>query len=215
MLAERPKCWGRQYDSEDRTCKGCSWQVTCKEQVIRGALERQPQSPPTMSQPTYYQPYPPPTQYTVPQQVPVAGPQPSYYQQPATRPTTVATVAPPPPAQQPQYQMVQFRAPAPPAQAPQQQMQPPAQPMMPVAQQPQPYYADRYGQYQDPMVMYLHAAPPPYRPQFEGESFWERMGKNIALSMAEAAIGGLLLGVRQLMLPPGPPTIDVDPNQHR
>jgi hypothetical protein len=202
MAAERPKCWGRDFNSEDRECKGCPWQVTCREQVIRDAVNRQPAAPAPVQGPPmnyYQQPMP---MYQPPAPVQPVHP---YYQSALARPVPVAAPAPAPapvpvqvqPAPAP-FQVVQYQRPAAPAPAP---MQAP----VPV-QQPQPIQVlDWYGRFQDPVFYQVATAPPPYRPQHPGETFFERVAKNVGLSMLEAVFMQCFLAVRQMVLPPVPP----------
>lgn len=213
MLQDRPKCWGRDFNSEDRECKGCAWQVGCREKVIKDAVERQQSPPMTLQAPVmtnYYQPqpFPAPQQYSVPQPAqPVQVP--TYYQPAVVKPAPIQGPAPAPfqvpaPVQvpQPQYQVVPYKPPvvqAQPAQAP----QPPPQ-----VQQPQMVVHDYYGRFQDPLHYQITMAPPPYRPQMVGETFWERLAKNTGLMMTETLLASLILGVRQLVLPPTPRQVD-------
>lgn len=182
--AERPKCWGQSYNSEDRECRGCSWQASCRDQVIRTQVNRQPAAPQQVQTPmNYYQPQ----QFAVPQHVPAT------FQPP--RPPV--QVAPPQP-----YQVTPYRPPQPQIQT---QMQVPMMPLPApqVSQQPvQMSVIDYYGRFQDPLHYSLMTAPPPYRPQMTGESFFERVAKNVALAMLEVVAMQGLLAVRQMVLPP-------------
>lgn len=209
MSSERPKCWGRDFQSEDRECKGCSWQVSCRERVMKEAIDRQraevqPFGAPTMT--NYYQPQPqtfqPAPQYAMPQQVP-----PSTYYQPAPLARQIPVQAPAPAPytvqvqqqQQPMYAPVPYRPPAQAVPAP-----PAVQAMSPIPQH-QMLVMDYYGRFQDPLLYPLTMAVPPPRPQLPGESFAERLIKNMALSMGEAFLVNLILGVRQLVwAPPAP-----------
>ena len=59
-----------------------------------------------------------------------------------------------------------------------------------------------YGSTWDPITPQLYAAPPVHRVQLPGESFMERMFKNVALGMLEAFAINLVLGVRQAVWAP-------------
>ena len=59
-----------------------------------------------------------------------------------------------------------------------------------------------YGAVQDPMMMAFAAVPSPFRKQLEGETFVERVGKNMFLSAVEAVLEQGLLGVRGYYWPP-------------
>lgn len=112
--------------------------------------------------------------------------------------------APAPAAQAPAVIQYRPQTPVAPQPAQQQAMQIPQQQQVPAR------FQDWYGRVQDPMFYAVTTAPPPFRPQFEGESFGERVMKNAGLAMAEAAVGQVLLAIRQMFLPPGPvrPTSD-------
>lgn len=92
QLVERPKCWAKSFDEVARECRGCSYQTSCKEEIIRSNAMR-PIAPPAPQQ-QYYQPY------AVPQPVQVVYP-PAQQQQfvPQFRGLSVAPI---PPQQQPQ-----------------------------------------------------------------------------------------------------------------
>lgn len=78
--------------------------------------------------------------------------------------------------------------------------------------QPQPQFAapafqqntggDQYGWFQDPLHQWIAGSPPPVRPQMQGESFAERIGKNIILAIIESLLTQCLLAFRQVRLPP-------------
>ena len=104
---------------------------------------------------------------------------------------------------------------------------PSAAPMMPAQTIPMPAPVpvqhpvqmsalDWYGRFQDPLHYSLMTAPPPYRPQMPGESFFERVMKNVGLAMLEAVAMQGLLAVRQMVLPPEAKSsniIDVTPEK--
>lgn len=50
-IAERPRCWSKAYDEGTRECRGCGFQISCKEEIFRQNASRQPA--PVQS----YQPY--------------------------------------------------------------------------------------------------------------------------------------------------------------
>lgn len=54
-LAERPRCWSKAFDEGARECRGCSFQVSCKEEIYRMNAARQVAPP--APQPQYFQPY--------------------------------------------------------------------------------------------------------------------------------------------------------------
>ena len=172
-LAERPKCWSKAFDESARECRGCGFQTSCKEEVVR--LNASRYIAPPAPQPQYFQPY------AVPQHVQIVQPQ-------------------------PQQLVPQFRGLAP-AAPPPQQPQPLAQ--RPTHQIPMQQYG--YGWIQDPLYYALTSAPPPMRPQMGDESFFDRVVKNTGLAMLESFFGQCLLAVRQMVLPPAPPIIDVKP----
>lgn len=178
-----PRCWGKNYTEGDRECRGCGFQESCKSEIIRNGVNRQPMYQTAV--PQQFQQYPqqpaPHVQvpsYQPPARVPsrffVGGPQTNQY-------------APPQPVYQPQqaYQQPQY-----PPQYQQQQYAPP---------QNQQY---GYGWVNDPMHHYVHSIPPPHRPQMPGESFGERMVKNIGLSMMESLFANMFLSIRQMMWTP-------------
>jgi len=59
-----------------------------------------------------------------------------------------------------------------------------------------------YGSVQDPMFHAIYSVPPPFRPQFQGETFMARVSKNIALRVGEAICEQALLAFRQATLFP-------------
>lgn len=200
--AERPKCWGKDFNSEDRECKGCSWQASCRDQVIRSAVNRQPTVQQVQAPMSYYQPFQ--QQQFVPQPQPMMQ-APAPFQPPKPAPAPVQIQVQPP---QPQYQVTQYRPPVPAA-----QVQVP-QPI--TAQQAPAMFLELYGRYQDPLFYPLTTAPPPYRPQMTGETFFERVVKNTGLAILETVFMQGLLAARQMVLPPMPAqsnTVDVTPEK--
>lgn len=184
-LAERPRCWGKEYNDVARECRGCGFQNSCKEEIVRQNVNRGQQTVP------FYQPA---TQMQAPTHVPVYAP------------------APQPVQQVPQYQQVPFNTQvARTVQAIPPQAQP--QPVVPartvqVMPAPQNY---GYGWIQDPLAYTLASCPPPVRHQMPGETFMERAAKNTALAMAETFFGQCMLAVRQYVWAPDAPepkTID-------
>lgn len=163
---EPPRCWGKSYDENDRECKGCGFQASCREEVFRKNAEPRPVT-------ASYWAAQAPRPYAAPIQV---------------QPMAVQPYVPPFP------QMATMRPVAQPVQA-----------------SPGPMPAHRYGWLQDPMYQVVHSAPPPMRPQMQGEGFMERMVKNVALSMLEKGVAECLLAIRQMVFAPKPQTIDVVP----
>jgi len=182
---EKPRCWGdeRVRDPLSRECRNCPFTHSCGEQITR-ARNARALAANTMAVPPQQQGYGQAyfAQFASPQManpLPIMQPQP---QQPAPQMRPMTPV---------------------PMQAPVQQMQQAPQRPMPT-QLPQPPATDRLGWIQDPLYFQIAACPPPPRPQYQGEHFIARMGKNAALDMAESFLKQLLLGVRQLVLPPPP-----------
>lgn len=187
---QKPPCWGKSFEDGNRECRGCGFQGSCRDEVIRASMNRTvyPQVP--QYQP-YFQQQAPQVQYP---QIPVA-----------------------PPVQVPQYQPPQqsvlfsrlSRA------APQQQPQMMPQMMMPQIQNQQTSIPYGYGWVPDPMHHYVHTTPPVFRAQMPGESFGERMVKNIGLSMLESLFATMFLSVRQMVWGPEirPQVIDAVPVQ--
>lgn len=179
----RPGCWGRPdiYDSEDKECRGCGFQNTCRNQVIK-LTPNQQMAPVQTTAPYYpYQPAP----YTAPQSAmpaPVPAPVQIARYQPAPMP---APIAPP-------TYMAPVKVPAP---------LPTVQPQY--SQQGFPAQQDWYGRMQDPLFFSV-LSPPPFRPQMLGETFPERVFKNLLLDVTALAFGHLMLGLRQMILPPQP-----------
>jgi hypothetical protein len=111
-LAERPRCWSKAFDDGARECRGCSFQVSCKEEIYRANAARQ-MAPPA-PQPQYFQPYavPQPVQvvHPIPQQLAVPtfkGLQvPAQPQQPQ-QPTLASRTTYPQPTQQYGYGWIQ------------------------------------------------------------------------------------------------------------
>lgn len=174
---EKPRCWGKSFDETDRECRGCGFQNSCKEELIRKNVHR------PMTPPPYYAPQPV-RSYATPQPVqPLHQPITSYpYHQPSTPPGfQMATVA---------------KALAP-------MMHP--QPMTPASS------GHRYGWLQDPLYYTINAAPPPMRVQMNGESFFERALKNALLGALERGAAECFLAIRQMLLAPPVPTVEIQP----
>lgn len=183
----RPGCWSRVdvYDSENRECRGCGFQESCRAQVIKTINTQQQAAVPQVSNvPSvpYYAQFPQQTQYAAPQQVPVLQP-------PAMQPRPFM-----PPSQ---YAAPSYAAPTRVSPPPQQVQAPPQQ------QQMQSAPADWYGRMQDPLFFQI-LSPPPFRAQMQGETFLERVGKNMALDVGTMAFFHLGLALRQMFLPPQP-----------
>lgn len=184
---ERPPCWGKLYSEGDKDCKVCGFQSSCRSEIVRlnvnkpvgfaAASVQQPAPSPAPYYAAYSgQQYAPLSPYVAPPPAPAQlAPAPMYRAQPVV----TQVVAPRPPAQ------VQ--------QAPQQQQS--------IYPAPTNY---GYGWLQDPLYNTIQAVPPPMRPQFPGESFIERVGKNMLLSMVESFFAQGFLAIRQLVLAPSP-----------
>lgn len=192
QTGNRPNCWSRVdvYDSENRECRGCGFQESCRSQVMKTINSNQQpavqnvSNVPSYQQPSYYAPFQQQTQYAVPQALT------QMYQPPAVQakqfvPTTNYAVPAP------------FVAPT--RIGPPQQLQPPVQ--QPQQQISAP--ADWYGRIQDPLFFQV-LGPPPFRAQMQGETFGERLAKNMLLDLGMMAFFHLGLAVRQMFLPPTP-----------
>lgn len=181
QVGNRPGCWGRTdvYDSDSRECRGCGFQSTCRNQVIKSTPA---QAVAPVNQPYYSQYTAPALPYMAPQlaQAPI---QVARYQAPAPAPIAPMYTTPAPAPVRVQAQVPTLSH---------QQMQP---------GQPQ---QDWYGRMQDPLFFQI-LSPPPFRPQMHGENFGERLFKNLMLDLASMAMGHLMLGLRQMVLPPQPP----------
>lgn len=155
VMGPKPPCWGTsKFDNEDRECRTCGFQNTCREQTIRAKSAVAPTT-------SYFSQFQPPTSYAVPQ--------------------TIVQNIPVPPAPQ--------------------QMRVPVAPSPQVVPQ-QPGLKDRYGQFTDPLFATIKSTPSVVRPQFPGETYPERIAKNMMLSSIEGALGELILGVRQFLWTP-------------
>ena len=101
----RPKCWSASFDEGTRECRGCGFQVSCKEETLRVRANRQV-TPVQQQYSPQYQPYavPQPVTYPAPQVVPqfrglpLAQIPPQQVPQ-QVRPQTVQQIHPPPPQQ--------------------------------------------------------------------------------------------------------------------
>jgi hypothetical protein len=179
----RPQCWGRDFDERSQECRGCQFQTTCKEAILRANVSSRAFSSPTAPMPAPMPfgmaPQPPQVRYVNPVPGPQAAvPVPVHAQPQSTGPAWKSWTSPYQPA-----------------------VQAPAAPVTPPAI---PTADDRYGWVSDPLFYQLLTAPPMYRPQLPGETFTERLVKNIGLSAVEAGLSQLLLAVRQLVFPPKP-----------
>lgn len=193
-VPERPRCWGQEqfHDPNDRGCRVCPSRQSCADQIVRIKNTQAQQAPQfnayAAQQIAQQQQQFLPQQYVQQQQMAV--PQPA-------------------PIQQPVYggavpQVNRAFAPAQPVFAP---ATPQQMAQRPVSPHPAPI-GYGLGWMQDPLYYQMAANPPPMRPQFEGESFTERLGKNVGLAMAEALLMQLFLGIRQVVLTPKPPPND-------
>lgn len=193
QLAERPRCWSKSHDEGSRECRGCSFQTSCKEEIIRLNATR-PLAAPAPQQPYYAPQYQPAPQQTF---QPYAVPQPVQVLQQPVQQSLV-----------PQFKGL---TPAPVAAPVLATPVMTAQPMKPIHPIPQQQYG--YGWIQDPMYYALTSAPPPMRPQMGDETFFGRVVKNTGLAMLESFFGQCLLAVRQMVLPPPPRMIDAPQQQ--
>jgi hypothetical protein len=194
----QPPCYTdeRYYDPTSRDCRSCSWQNSCRDSIEAkrrsNNLSQVGQGPAVNN--FRPQPVPSPFIVTPPQNV-QNQPQPNMWANPYQ--------------QQPQPQqpggvfrwpnLGQYGAPqyANPAQVP--------RPNAQVFQTTQTQYTfkdEQYGRVQDPLYHTISATPVPMRPQFAGETFTERLTKNVALHLMEVFLTQLLLGVRQMFMPP-------------
>lgn len=181
QIGNRPGCWGRTdvYDSDSRECRGCGFQSSCRNQVVKltPAQAVAPVNPPYYSQ--YQAPALP---YVAPPPAPAPAPAPVVrYQAPAPMAPTYTAPAPAP-----------VRMPA--------QVPTMAHPQMQQGQMQQ----DWYGRMQDPLFFTV-LSPPPFRPQMPGENFGERVVKNMLLDGVALLLGHGMLALRQMLLPPPPP----------
>lgn len=108
------------------------------------------------------------------------------------------TPAPNMPVQQQAMPTSQFGVPA--RQVPAVQS-PVNQPVISAYPAPQRY---QYGWLTDPLYYTMQASPPPMRPQLDGESFMERMFKNMALDASASAVANVYWAIRQAVLAPEP-----------
>ncbi len=194
-VGNRPGCWGHVnvYDSTNRECRGCGFQTSCRNHVIKLTIENQQgvQQMPIPAAPYYnqYQSYQPAQQSLYPQ--PMAH---LPMQMPAPAPVPVVRYTPPTPAP--------VQAPVPTYQAPNATR--PVQTQQYTQQQGYiPPNTDWYGRSQDPLFFHILSTPP-FRPQLPGELFWERVLKNLVLDGLSLAFGHLMLSLRQMVLPPRP-----------
>jgi hypothetical protein len=157
-----------------RECRGCTFQNSCRDTVYRARN----QAAPAYAPPNY-----------IPQQPMTYAPAPAYAPAPQQfrQPMQQAPMPVVQPAQVPTQVPTQALA------APRQ-----ASPLYPV-----PAQYD-YGWLHDPLHQAMSACPPPIRPQLMGETFVERVAKNMFLSAAEAFFMHGFLAIRQLVLPPEP-----------
>lgn len=183
------------FDLSSRECRGCASQNSCGDTVQRArnarAFQARPAAPVPVfqqaQQPTYYGPT---------------------YRSPAVAQSFQPQVVPLPVAPPPVQQYV-------PQQQPQQQIIQHPQTQQPVrVYDPPPAY--HYGWLNDPLYYSGVATPPPMRPQLPGETFFERVVKNMGLSMMESMFFQGFLAVRQMVLAPGVPETQAQgepPNQ--
>lgn len=89
LLGPKPPCWGTsKYDNEDRECRGCGFQNTCRDQVMKSKPAVATPAPAPVA--SYFSQFQPQSQYATPQvvQAPVAP------QVIPVRPAQAAPVAP-------------------------------------------------------------------------------------------------------------------------
>lgn len=188
-VAPRPRCWGmpEAYDLSSRECRGCSSQNSCGDTVQRSRNARAFQARQAPPGPAY----------------PQAAPQQAYYGPTYRAPAVAQSFQPqavPLPVQQPPVQQY--------VPQPQQQIIQHPQTQQPVrVYDPPPAY--HYGWLNDPLYYSGVATPPPMRPQLAGETFFERVVKNMGLSMMESMFLQGFLAVRQMVLAPGAPETQV------
>jgi hypothetical protein len=100
---ERPRCWGKSYEEGDRTCRGCGFQNSCKEEIFRQSSMPRPIAPPyTAPAPTRPYAFPQPVTSSIQPyspQVPTYAP--IARTAPVAQPAPVVPVAAPAPQQQP------------------------------------------------------------------------------------------------------------------
>ena len=67
LLSPKPPCWGTsKYDNEDRECRGCGFQQTCRDQVMKSKPVAAPAPIPTSN---YFNQFQAPQQYATPQAI--------------------------------------------------------------------------------------------------------------------------------------------------
>lgn len=187
QTGNRPGCWGQVtvFDSENRECRDCGFRESCRAQVMKTISTQQVAVQQVSNVPSYYAAFPQhqQTQYAAPQQLPMYQPQ-----QQAMQPRPFIPAAP-------SYAVpTRVGPPMPVPQSATPQMQP---------QQMQQVQTDWYGRIQDPLFFPMMSAPP-FRPQMAGETFFERVAKNMLLDGLSMAFSHLTLAVRQMVLPPQP-----------
>lgn len=184
-IAPRPRCWGmpEAFDLSSRECRGCAAQNSCGDTVQRSRNARAfqaRQAPVPQQQPTYFGP-------TYRSPAVAQSYQPQVVPLPVVQPPPVQQYVPP----QPQQQIIQH---------------PQTQQQVRVYDPPPAYH---YGWLNDPLYYAGVATPPPMRPQLAGETFFERVVKNMGLSMMESMFFQGFLAVRQMVLAPGAPEAQV------
>ena len=100
LLGPKPPCWGTsKYDNEDRECRNCGFQNTCRDQVMKSIPVATPAPVPVAS--SYYSQFQPQVQYAAPAPVaiqPVAPAAPPQTQVVQVRPAPVQEAKPLAPA---------------------------------------------------------------------------------------------------------------------
>ena len=210
-----PSCFGRGYDNEDSRCIACSFNPSCRQEVIRmsafptyapAAAVMQPQQSfyPVGPAPAPFMPLPPP---------PMVQTQPTQYR--------------PPPWNPPQASPNVFRVPVQqaPIQQPPQQMQQampthmvaPFSPIhFPVPASLTPSPVGYLGYYQDPGSQAIWSVPPAIHPQQPGEQFARRARIEFGRHLGGAALQFSWWLLRQMVFSPAPPPasqqmVDVTP----
>lgn len=68
LLGPRPPCWGTsKYDNEDRECRGCGFQNTCRDYIMKSKPSVTTPAPAPVA--SYFSQFTPQTQYATPQVV--------------------------------------------------------------------------------------------------------------------------------------------------
>lgn len=176
---QKPQCWGNQavHNAENRECSRCSFQLTCRDEIVKLGANRFPQQ-------QYGQSY---------GGAPFAPPRP-VQQTPQMQQQQQIHVLPP---QQPAYYIPQQMN----YQNPYQNYGGGPRVASPQVVNGVPPFT--YGWIQDPLHGSIGHYGMPVRVQQPGETFGQRVVKNAALSMGESFLMQLVFALRQTYLPPG------------